>query len=69
MNGFDHRYDDIIGLPHPEPKRHPRMPSADRAAQFAPFAALTGFGGVIDETAVRHIAEQPEMYAPEEDTP
>jgi len=64
MNDFEHRYDDIIGLPHPDPdpRRHPRMPIADRAAQFAPFAALTGFDGVIDDTAERHLAEQPEMY-------
>lgn len=47
------RYDDIIGLPHPDPKRHPRMSLLDRAAQFAPFAALTGFGDVIDGTARR----------------
>ena len=49
----DHRYDDIIDLPHPTSKRHPRMSLADRAAQFAPFAALTGFDGVIDKTARR----------------
>ena len=63
MNDFDHIYDDIIGLPHPEPSaRHPRMPRADRAAQFAPFAALTGFDGVIDKTVDQHLADQPEMY-------
>ena len=44
------KYDDIIGLPHPEP-RHPRMLLAARAAQFAPFAALTGHGAAIEETA------------------
>jgi hypothetical protein len=44
-------YDDIINLPHPTSKRHPRMPMADRAAQFAPFAALTGYGDVINATA------------------
>lgn len=67
-NDFEHRYDDIIGLPHPDPdpRRHPRMPIADRAAQFAPFAALTGFGDVIDDTADRHVAGQPEMYGDEE---
>ena len=37
------RYEEIIDLPHPEPKTHPRMERAARAAQFAPFAALTGF--------------------------
>ncbi len=44
------RYDDIIDLPHPVSRRHPRMPVYNRAAQFAPFAALTGFDGVIAET-------------------
>ena len=37
-------YRDIIDLPYPTRSRHPRMPIGDRAAQFAPFAALTGFG-------------------------
>ncbi len=45
------KYDDIIGLPHWEPKHHSRMSILDRAAQFAPFAALTGFEGVIDDTS------------------
>ena len=44
-------YDDIIGLPHPTSARHPRMPMADRAAQFSPFAALSGHGAAIRETA------------------
>lgn len=44
-----HDYSDIINLPRPEPKRHLRMPLSDRAAQFSPFAALTGYSGVIDE--------------------
>ena len=34
-------YEDIINLPHYEPKKHPRMSMKARAAQFAPFAALT----------------------------
>ena len=42
-------YDDIIHLPHYEPKRHPRMPMAARAAQFAPFAAVTGHDAAIKE--------------------
>ena len=45
------RYDDILHLPHPTSKRHPRMPMATRAAQFAPFAALTGYDAAIRETA------------------
>ena len=44
-------YDDIIGLPHPTSAKHPRMPMADRAAQFSPFAALVGHGAAIQETA------------------
>ena len=46
-----HRYDDIINLPHPTSNRHPRMPLYDRAAQFSPFAALTGHDAAIKETA------------------
>ena len=43
-------YEDIIHLPHPTSKKHPRMSMEERAAQFSPFAALAGFGGVIQET-------------------
>lgn len=43
-------YSDIINLPHPVSKNHPQMPMAARAAQFAPFAALTGYDSVIHET-------------------
>ena len=46
-----HRYDDILNTPWPQPSRRARMDSRDRAVQFAPFAALTGFDGVIQETA------------------
>ena len=45
------KYDDIINLPHHRSKTHPHMALIDRAAQFAPFAALTGYGDAIDETA------------------
>ena len=45
-----HRYDDIIDLPHHQSKVHPHMPLQDRAAQFAPFAALTGHEAAIQET-------------------
>lgn len=43
------KYDDIINLPRPE-SRKPKMPIIDRAAQFAPFAALTKFGEEIKES-------------------
>lgn len=45
------KYDDIINLPHPTSAKHPRMPMADRAAQFSPFTALVGHGAAIEETA------------------
>ncbi len=44
-------YGDIIELPHFEPKRHMRMSLYKRAAQFAPFAALTGYGDAVKEVA------------------
>lgn len=50
-----HRYDDIIHLPHPVSKTHPQMPRSDRAAQFAPFAALTGYHEAIEETIRENI--------------
>ena len=47
MNG---KYDEIMGLPHHISKTRPQMPMSDRAAQFAPFAALTGYDAAIKET-------------------
>lgn len=44
-------YDDMIDLPHPISKKHPRMSIRDRAAIFSPFAALSGHGAAIVETA------------------
>ena len=44
-------YDDIIHLPHHVSQNHPQMPMLDRAAQFAPFAALTGCEAAVGETA------------------
>lgn len=52
-------YDDLIELPHPTSARHPRMPVADRAAQFAPFAALAGHRAALQETA-REVRERME---------
>ncbi len=47
MNG---KYDEIMGLPHHVSKTRSQMPMSDRAAQFAPFAALTGYDAAIKET-------------------
>lgn len=44
-------YDDIINLPHHVSDRHPKMPISDRAAQFSPFAALSGYEGQVKEAA------------------
>jgi hypothetical protein len=52
--------DDIIHLPHHVSQNHPQMPMHDRAAQFAPFAALTGYEAAAGETA-RLTAERREL--------
>lgn len=44
-------YDDIINLPHHISEIHPHMPELDRAAQFSPFAALTGYDDAVREAA------------------
>ena len=48
-------YSDIINLPHHVSKRHKPMSLLNRAAQFAPFAALTGYEDAIDETAHQYV--------------
>lgn len=45
------KYDDIIHLPHPTSPTHPRMSVSARAAQFSPYATLTGYGDAVRETA------------------
>lgn len=47
------KYEDIINLPHHVSKRHRQMPLAERAAQFAPFAALEGHAVAVRRTAQR----------------
>ncbi|MBQ1465817.1 MAG: hypothetical protein IIZ17_03950 [Eubacteriaceae bacterium] len=54
------RYDDIINLERPISAKHPPMARIDRAAQFAPFQALSGFGATIIEEA-RLTDERPEL--------
>ena len=44
------KYEKIINLEHYEPKNHPRMSREARAAQFSPYAALSGFDKVIEHT-------------------
>ena len=57
-------YDDIIHLPHHISQNHPQMLLRDRAAQFAPFAALTGYEAAVGETA-RQTTERRELDAQE----
>jgi len=45
------KYDDMLNLPNPTPMCRPRMSALDRAVQFAPFAALTGYEAVVEEAA------------------
>ena len=47
------RYSDIIDLPHHVSHKHPPMSDSDRAAQFAPFAALVGYDDAVEEAALR----------------
>ena len=54
------RYDDIINLPHHVSTNHPRMSMYDRAAQFAPFAALVGYDDAVAKTA-RLTESRPEL--------
>ena len=51
MENISHKYDDIINLPHHVSKKHPQMSLHDRAAQFSPFAALSGHSAALAETA------------------
>ncbi len=55
-----HAYDDIIGLPHHVSARHPQMSLHDRAAQFSPFAALSGYEDAVEE-AGRLTSERPAL--------
>jgi len=48
-------YDDIINLPHHVSKHHPPMPMLSRAAQFAPFAAVSGHDESIRDAEARHL--------------
>lgn len=61
-----HEYDDIINLPHHVSSHHAPMSMEARAAQFAPFAALTGHHAAINATA-RRVADKEELHTAAED--
>ncbi|MCR5589095.1 MAG: hypothetical protein K6F72_05730 [Bacteroidales bacterium] len=50
-------YEDIINLPHHRSSKYPHMSMEDRAAQFAPFAALNGHAAVISHTGEQHVED------------
>lgn len=50
MNYSEQKYGDILNMPHHVSATRPQMPMSDRAAQFSPFAALTGYDAAIKET-------------------
>ena len=56
-------YDDIINLPHHQSAERPHMSLHDRSAQFAPFAALSGYEEAIDETVALTEAENDGIVA------
>ena len=55
MNENDRKNEDIIDLPHHVSKKHPPMSKEARAAQFAPFSALTGLDKAVKETEKSHL--------------
>ena len=59
------KYDDILELPHYEPK-HPRMSIENRSAQFAPFSALTGYEDLVEESG-RFTETEKELNEDEKD--
>lgn len=61
------KYEDMIDLPHHVSARHPQMDILDRAAQFAPFAALSGYGDAIRRTARLAEERMESEYAGEEE--
>ena len=61
-------YEDIVNLPHHVSKRHPQMPMIKRAAQFAPFAALTGYEEAVAGAAKLNLQGWDREYGGEERT-
>lgn len=61
-------YKDIMDLPRPSVLKHPRMSRINRAAQFAPFSALTGYERAIEETARKARDRMEQGYSSAEDS-
>lgn len=71
MNDMNRDYSDMIDLPRHVSTKHLHMSQSDRAAQFAPFAALTGYDDMIDEAGEQNaVAEDSVIFTAEDlDTP
>lgn len=63
---MDKKYQDMLYRKHPVSAKHPHMPMQDRAAQFSPFAALTGYENVISETG--RLTEEKRLFEESQDT-
>ena len=61
-----HDYDDIIDMPHHQSRKHAHMDIRNRAAQFMPFAALTGYDDVIERTTRSTVDAVEQANAPVE---
>lgn len=66
MNGAGD-YEDIIDMPRHISSKHPQMSVYDRAAQFAPFAALTGYEELIEEAGAANAAKRDSVYGTDDD--
>ena len=63
---MDEKYADLLDRPHHESKKYPRMSRLNRAAQFSPFSALTGYDDLIRESArITQDAREPDEMAVE----
>ena len=58
---IDKRYDKIIDMPHHTSAIHKPMPLYNRAAQFSPFAALTGYESVISDAEEQHVTSMNQL--------
>ena len=58
------KYDDIINLPHYVSKTRPKMSKKERAAQFSPYSALTGYRAAIKETETKLNVSESDTFFP-----
>lgn len=66
---MNEKYEFIMNLPHHTSKKRPQMSRHDRAAQFAPYAALSGYEDAVEETATKVLIEQETSTNSDDDLP